>query len=637
VEAPLLVVCLARPELRDGRPALSRGADLITLEPLSEEQIDALVGELGGTDVTAQARKRIAGVAEGNPLFAEQLLAYLDEAGADALDTVPPTVEALLASRLDRLDPEERSLLDRAAVAGREFTHAAVVHLTPPDELAAVDGRLRSLAQRGLIHAVRGADRFRFHHILIRDVAYAAMTKQARSVHHERYANWLESREEHAEEIVGYHLEQAHAYRSELLPSDPQLPDLAQRAGSQLATAGIRAWKRADTPAAINLLTRSTSLLPTGDTRRAELLCELGVAQGYAGQIEAGAETLEAAIETSSGPVELRARIELANARLFSDPESRASDLLDLAAKAIPLFEEVEDDRALGRTWRHVGYVRGGMQSRHEEWRRASEQALVHYLRSGWSPSGCLVGLAASLYYGPVPATEAIARCNELLEDATERVSRAHVLVFLGGLVSLDGRIDEGRGLLDEASAIYEELDESYARANNARRILGHIELLAGNFAAAEAIFRDCCALFEHARDQAALSSLSSELAQSLYAQDLQTEAGEAARVAQEKAPRDDVPAQFAWRSIKAKLLARGGQAAEALPLAREAVALSDSTDSPCQRGEMLLDLAEVTRLAGQAEDAAQAVERAVLLFEAKGDVVSAQRARGLLDEPAMA
>jgi tetratricopeptide (TPR) repeat protein len=223
-----------------------------------------------------------------------------------------------------------------------------------------------------------------------------------------------------------------------------------------------------------------------------------------------------------------------------------------------------------------------------------------------------------------------------LLEDATERVSRAHILVFLGGLVSLDGRIDEGRGLLDEASVIYEELSEPYARANNAWRILGHIELLAANFTAAEAIFRECCALFEQARDQAALSSLSSELGQSLYAQDRLTEAGEAARVAEESAPRDDVPAQFAWRAVKAKLLARAESRADAHSLALEAVALSDSTDSPCQRADVLLDLAEVNRLSDQLGDAAEAVERALRLFDAKGDVTSAERARGLLDELAV-
>jgi class 3 adenylate cyclase/tetratricopeptide (TPR) repeat protein len=640
VEAPLLVVCLARPDLREQRPGLGTDIDVIRLDPLEESEIETLVGELGAEEVAPKIRTRIVGIAEGNPLFVEQLLAFLEEAGPEPLDSVPPTVEALLASRLDRLEPEERALLERAAVAGREFTRGAVVNLTSPDELAAVDGRLRNLARRGLIYAVRAEreqDSFRFHHVLIRDVTYAGITKEARGDLHERFAGWLEQREDGGEEIVGYHLEQAHRYRAELKPGDPELPGLAQRAGSRLATAGIRAWKRADTPAAVNLLTRATTLLPLGEPSRAELLCELGVAQRYAGEIKAGEDTLRQAIETGSGPVELRARIELAHARLFSDPESRTSDLLDLAAKAIPVFEEVEDDRALGRTWRHVGYVRGGMQSRNEEWREASERALVHYLRSGWSPSGCLVYLAASLYYGPVPVTDAVARCNELLDDTTERVSRAHILVFLGGLVALDGRIDEGHSLVEEASAIYEELGESYARANNSGRIMGHIEQLAGQFGVAEVIFRDCCALFEQVLDRAALSSVSSDLAQSLYAQDRLPEARVAARVAEECAPRDDVPAQFAWRGVSAKLLAREGMHARAHALALEAVALSDSTDSPCQRAEVLLDLAEVMRLADRSEEAADAIERAVRLFAVKGDALSGQRARGLLAELAVA
>ena len=352
VDSPLLIVCLARPELRDARPGLGTDADIIALEPLEESAAKALVAELGGSDVDPEAKKRIVAIAEGNPLYAEQLLAFVDEAGPEALETVPPTVEALLASRLDRLEPEERALLERAAVVGREFTRAAVVHLTPPDDLAGVDGRIRGLARRGLISTSRGArgeeDRIRFNHILIRDVTYAGITKETRGFLHERFAAWLEAHDERAEEIVGYHLEQAHRYRAELRPSDEELPALAERAGERLATAGIRAWKRADTPAAINLLTRSTALLPTSAPGRAELLCELGAAQRYAGEGEAGDETLRQAIETASGHMKLRARIELAHARLFSDPESRSSELLELAANAIPVFEEVEDDRALG-------------------------------------------------------------------------------------------------------------------------------------------------------------------------------------------------------------------------------------------------------------------------------------------------
>ena len=97
------------------------------------------------------------------------------------------------------------------------------------------------------------------------------------------------------------------------------------------------------------------------------------------------------------------------------------------------------------------------------------------------------------------------------------------------------------------------------------------------------------------------------------------------------------MPAQFAWRAVKAKLLARAGSSSDARSLALEAVGLSDSTDSPCQRADVLLDLAEVSRLSDQPDDAAGAVERAVRLFDTKGDVVSAERARSLLDEIAVA
>ena len=640
VDSPLLVISLARPDLLDRRPGLGADADVLRLSPLAEGDTEALVGELGG-EVALQTQARIAGIAEGNPLFVEQLLAFVEDVGQDALESVPPTVEALLASRLDRIDPAERALLERASVAGREFTRGAIVHLTPPDELAGIDGRLRMLARRSLIRAVRAGrgrdDGFRFHHVLIREVTYAGIRKDARGELHERFAAWLERHEEGVEEIVGYHLEQAHAYRAELRPSDPELPDLARRAGESLGAAGIRAWKRADTPAAVNLLSRATSLLPVASDSRAELLCELGVARRYAGMSDEGEQTLQEAIETGAGHVKLRARIELAHARLFTDPESRAAELIELAAKAIPIFEEVEDDRALGRTWRHVGYVRGGLQSRHEEWREASERALVHYLRCGWSPSGCLVNLAASLYYGPIPVSEGIARCNELLEETTERVSRAHVLVFLGGLEALDGRMEEGHAQIAEASTIYDELGERFARANNGGRILGHVDLLAGNLSSAEATLRECCETFERANDVAALSSVSSELAQALYAQQRYVDARVVAARAEECAPRDDVPAQFAWRGVSAKLRAREGLLDKAEPLALEAVSLADSTDSPCQRADVLLDLAEVKRVLDKPEEAVRAIERAIRLYMQKGDVLSSQRARGLLQELAVA
>ncbi|HKB19970.1 MAG TPA: BTAD domain-containing putative transcriptional regulator [Gaiellaceae bacterium] len=645
VDAPLLVVCLARPELQEERPGLGAEAGVLSLEPLPAADTDRLVGELASVDVAPDTRSRIADIAEGNPLFVEQLLAFLVEAGPNALASVPPSVEALLASRLDRLDPQERATLERAAVAGREFARAAVVHLTPPDEVAGADRRLRALARRGLIHVVRSAlergDAFRFHHVLIRDVAYAGLTKDLRGDLHERFARWLEQREEGAEEIVGYHLEQAYRYRAELRPDDPDLSELAQRAGERLGAAGIRAWKRADTPAAVNLLGRATSLLPAGEPSRAELLCELGVALRWAEDLDQAQAAFEGAVSEASRAhdrrIELRATLEANYAGLLVGGDQSLSEFLDLATQAIPVFEELEDARALARTWRHIGFVRGGLQSRHAEWEAAAERALVYYERSGWSSSGCIAELAASLYLGPTTVSAGIERYRELLDRTSERVGRAHVLAFLGGLEALGGRIDVGRALVSEAAEIYDELDETYARAYNSARIMGRIECLGEDFNAAATILYDCCDVFERAHDQAARSSSSSELAQALYAAGRTEEARQATRAAELCASREDVTAQFGWRAIAAKLLAQQGAFEDAEALAREAVALSESTDSPCQRGDVLVDLAEVQRLAGRRLEAARTIERALALFVQKGNVISSRKMRNFLAELSLA
>jgi len=636
VETPLLLVCLARPELRDERPGLGAEAEVLRLEPLEDAAIDLLVGELGGAEVGAEARQRIASLAEGNPLFVEQLLAFLEEAGPEALESVPPSVEALLASRLDRLETRDRLLLERAAVAGREFSRGAVVHLTPPEELTGIDRRLRSLAGRSLLREVRGEDdALRFQHVLIRDVAYSAITKERRADLHERYGSWLDARNE-PDELVGYHAEQAHRYRRELQPSDPELGRLASWAGERLAAAGIRAWKRADTPATVNLLGRATALLSADDARRIELLCELGVAQRASGDFKRGETTLAEASEAASSAhdqrMRLRAQIELAHLHLFSDPEGASVELLELAAQAIPIFEELSDERALGRTWRHVGYVRS-IEGRIGDWQEAVERALVHYHRSGWSVSGCLQDLASALFYGPTPVAEALDRCEELLDEATDRAGRANVLAFMGGLEAIDGRFDVAHRYVAEAATTYEEIGEVYARANSSGRVLGRIEMLSGDAAKAERVLEDCCRTLERVHDAAGLSTVAAELADALYVQGRYDEAKAWLDLAQKRAASDDVSAQWSWRRTRAKLLARAGDFRKAKSLAEEAVRIAARTDALSDHGAVLLDLAEVLRLAERPAEAAERVEEGLLLFDRKGNRVSAEAARAMLSE----
>jgi len=642
VETPLLLVCLARPELRDERPGLGAEAEVLRLEPLEDAAIDLLVDDLGGPEVGAETRGRIASLAEGNPLFVEQLLAFLEEAGPEALESVPPTVEALLASRIDRLESDERALLERCAVAGREFARGAAVHLTPPDELTGLDRRLRVLANRSLIRAVRADhehdDSFRFHHVLVRDVAYAGITKERRADLHERHGAWLDARHE-PDELVGYHAEQAHRYRRELQPSDPELGRLASWAGERLAAAGIRAWKRADTPATVNLLGRAVALLPVESEERAELMCELGVAQRWAGELEVAETTFAEAIAADSRDprISLRAKVELAHARLFRDPAHGADELLELAEHAIPVFEELGDDRALGRTWRHVGYVRGGMQCRNRDWELAAEEALVHYRRAGWSAAGCLAELAAALFFGPTPVQDAIRRCDELLEQATDKPGRANILVYKGGLEALAGQFDAGRSAIAEASSTYQEIGDVYGLANNSGRILGRLELIAGDYAAAELALRESCETLERFHDWAGLSTSSADLAQALYGRDRGEEAKAWAERAETCARTDDLSAEFSWRAIRAKLEAQAGNLEEAAKLGFEALQIVERTDALTQHGEVLLDLAQVLSLANRLEEAADRIESALRLFTRKGNVSSADRARTLLSAIAVA
>jgi len=243
-DAPILLLCLARPDLLEARPRW--GGAAVTLEPLTDAESDELLRSLSAEwPLPAEARPAIADAAEGNPLFVEQLVAMLAETGSTR---VPPTIQALLAARLDQLQPLERRLLARAAVAGREFARSAVAHLCPDDERPGIAATLLSLVRKELVRpaasTLPGDDGFGFRHALIRDAAYGTLPKEERAALHERYATWLE---EHGQEgeLVGYHLEQAHRCRRDLGRPDDAL---ARRAGELLGDAGARALAREGVP-----------------------------------------------------------------------------------------------------------------------------------------------------------------------------------------------------------------------------------------------------------------------------------------------------------------------------------------------------------------------------------------------------
>jgi class 3 adenylate cyclase len=284
--APILLLCLARPDLLELRPGWGGGAQnaaRLALAPLDEGSVGQLVDNLlGATNLSPQLRHRIASVTEGNPLFVEEVVATLIEEGRlDAWSelSLPPTVQALLGARLDRLAREDRVVLERGAVEGKAFHPDAVVALSPDEERAHVDERLRRLVEREFLlpgpASLLGERTFVFRHQLLRDVAYESVPKALRSELHEQFAGWLEAKAaDHAQdfdEILGHHLQRAYAYRQDLGPVDERGRVLAARASDHLGTAGLAAYARGDAAGAANLLARAMTLSPSGGASRGEL------------------------------------------------------------------------------------------------------------------------------------------------------------------------------------------------------------------------------------------------------------------------------------------------------------------------------------------------------------------------------
>jgi DNA-binding SARP family transcriptional activator/predicted ATPase len=636
--AQILVLCLARPDLLESRTGWGGPTStgfLVELEPLAADDVEELLVQLAAEPVDPELERRIVEQSGGNPLFAEQLLALAAEAPDLALEKPPATVEALLASRLDRLDPRELGVLRRAAVVGRRFSRAELDDLTPDEDPMR---HLHALAERGLVHPVD--DLFRFHHVLVREVAYRGIPKSERSELHELAGRSLDRREG-ADELVGYHFEQAYRYSTELGKPDERARDLAMAGGERLRSAGIRAWKRADAPAAVNLLTRAVDLLPEGNASRRELLCELGVACRACGETERADKHLAEAVANSLAHrdrrVELRARIELANMRTFGDAAA-VGDLLELASDAIPTFETFADDRSLGRAWLFVGYARGNFLCDNSALEDAAAKAAYHYTRAGWSPSTSLSALGSALFYGPRPVEDAVEHCERLLRDhAGDRASEANIHVWLGGLEGMRGRHDEGLALVDSAESVYRELGQALAAGDICGLVRAAIHTLADETEAAERALRLACETCIRLNELALLASRAAELADTLYRLSSYEESEHWMAVSRARAGREDRDAQSSWRSIAALLAARKGDRAVAERLSREALEIVETTDAVNHHAKVLLDLAEVLRPAERESEASNRVKEAVDLYELKGNTVAAARARHLIGHSSVA
>jgi class 3 adenylate cyclase/tetratricopeptide (TPR) repeat protein len=662
--SPILLLCMARPELLDVRSGWGGGklnAATVSLEPLSEGQAEQLITNLlGSAELPAEVAERIVETAEGNPLFVEQMLATLIDDGLVIRDdgrwvaagdlsavTVPPSIQALLASRLDRLTPEERSVLDAAAVVGKEFVAGAVLDLVDPAARPGVPGDLMALVRKELIRPERstlpGQDAFRFRHLLIRDAAYEAIPKTERAELHERFADWLERIAGDAvaeqEEIVAYHLEQAHEYLLQLGPPDRRSEEIGRRASIRLAAAGKRASGRGDHVAATNLLRRAAAVGPDGGRERAQVLYDLGIALLGIGEARQATATFEEAAALASGAGDRSlgslARIRRSQGMMMSDPHGQSTeDFRAQLEEAVRYFEERGDDAALATVWTQLGEIEW-MPCAYDRAERAGRRAVEHARRSG-DPrllEYAVFILLAACMFGPATSDEGLRMIDELAEDlAGSRHLEEFALVVRAYYVGMRGEFDESRRLLRLAEEIATSLGLRFDIAAS-REQLGNIELYAGEPAAAERAFRENHRILDELGDVGHKSTGAANLALALCAlgrfEEAEPFAEEAVRIAAE----DDTASQASGRSARALVLAARGEFAEAERLAREALELYANAEAPNFQADVWLDLARVLRAAGKGAEAHDAAREALSLYERKGNRPGAGLVQAFIDE----
>jgi class 3 adenylate cyclase/tetratricopeptide (TPR) repeat protein len=662
-EAPILVLCLARPELLDEREGWGGGkfnATTISLEPLSDDECGDLIGNLlGRTALPEEASNRILAAAEGTPLFVEEMLSMLIDDGLLARDgdrwvatkalsdlRVPPTIQALLAARLDQLTADERAAIQRAAVCGKQFHVGAVAALLEADSRE-VRPTLMSLVRRDLIRPDRsllaGEDALRFRHQLIRDAAYEAAPKALRAELHERFADWLEdvaeTRVEEFEEILAYHLEQAHRLLAALGPLDGAGRELGLRAAGHYAASARRASDRSDDRAAATLFRHAADLLPEGHPDRPRALYDVGRAsvRGLDPRVASAAldEAVAAAAASGQRSIEWMARIDRGLMQLMIDPIGFTTD--DLRAEVAAARAELEagsDEEALAIVWMGLAHVEW-MPCRFDAARTALIHAVEHARRSG--DRSLLIDAMTLKIGSEMLGSTTPAEGRPSLDATVAELGRdgliGHVeLVQQACFDAMTGDFDRARERIRESEALAERFG-SDVWITASYEFGGEMELMAGDPEAAERSFRAGYEIHRRYGDEAHGSTAAAFLALALCRLGRFDEADEFATIARTTGAEDDLATQVFARSAQALVRSARREYDEARRLAREAVDMYAGAQSPWFHGNALMMLAEVSRAAGVFDEAAEAARAALALFERKGNEPGAASARALIDE----
>lgn len=659
-DVPVLVLALSRPELREIRPdlvAASRWvADALHLDGLDAAATAELAAKvLGATELPPELLHRLPASTGGNPLFVREFVGMLAHDGVlvehpngwrltidvDAI-TIPPTIHALLASRLERLDTGDRRILEIASVVGSDFSVGTVRALAGghADAIKSSLNRLRRLELAQPTGTYVGDEAvWRFHHVLIRDVAYRRLLKSERAELHERLAGWVESGGVsvafEADEMIARHLEAAHTYRSELSTFDERTNDLALRAARHYAASARRALDRDELVSAGTQAARGAALAGADEGVHAELLltgCEALLSAGDVTSAAALVEDLERIAGDALAPWATCYRCQFG---VYTDPE-RLLEYDALLQGAIDEFARRADPAGLAKAHRvrasarlRLGRVGDGEVDLFEAL-IAARQSKDH--RQITAALGAAPGAAL---WGPSPVPKAGGRCLDVVRmqrmttaaPSLEATSLRHLAV----LELLRGRPDKARKMLGEARQIVADLGLRHGLMET-ELFAGIIESMSGDPAAAEPHFRTALEGLDALGVGADAGLAAALLARSVLAQGRIDEADRYAAES-ERLAGHNLKTAIAWRAVRAEILSAQGRHDQATAMARDAVAVASGTDIVLDHAEACLALSRVLDQAGDTNGASTVRADARALYAAKEVSISV----GLVDEPVVA
>ena len=604
--APLLVVCLARPELVVRRPAWGGGKArtlAMTLDPLSADHTRRLVEALLPPARSAR-REEIVERSEGNPLYVEEFVRRVVEVDQPPT-SVPATLQGLIAARVDSLEPGIKAMLQRASVSGRVVSTEALTAVG--DDPREIESLLRGALRHGFITATDepgpgGGREYRFNHMLTRDVVYASLPKSERAKLHDRFGRWLETvgarRGVEDPEVVAYHAEQACLFAREVGLDDA--PALGSRAFLRLLAAATSARDRADYHGSRALFQRAAAIGETSDVDQVLLI----QARGYAA-------TSRLRLESSPDAVAQLERV-LSDARRLGPSPVLANLLWWSAMYAMPA------DAVLAHA-RHLEAIKIA--------RAVGEPATV--------AAALRASAALAAARGDLDEERGVLReARALLEPRADRSILARVLLGLANNATRRGDLDEARARIDEALPLARDLvgrilaqraKTEYLRAIGDRegatasaeqallaaRELGSPSAVAGAASAlgaalrqrgqlepSRAVLEDAFVVARGSAEKIVVAQLRCELARTLLA--LDDVQGARRCIEDGEIPSTDVGTSAAAKATLAQIFAAERLPEQADALFREAIALLEPTGLALDLAECRLEHAAFLAYAGR-------------------------------------